>query len=103
MQLPAHHAFDDVGSVKFSDSAENGERDRAFGNILIIDAVHDDLLAVLDELSDDDALVRHIAGDPVGGKKVHHVEQVGFQVGSQLGQARDAPAVCRYIRRQCIP
>jgi hypothetical protein len=53
-------------------------------HVLVVHAVDDDLLAVADELADDDALVGRITGNPVGCEEMHHIEHVRLQIGAQL-------------------
>jgi hypothetical protein len=53
VELAAHHALNDLCALELGYRAENSQGDFALGDVFVIDAVDDDLLAVADELAVD--------------------------------------------------
>jgi hypothetical protein len=53
---------------------EHGHRELVLGIVDVIPALDDDLLAVLEELAEDDRLMRDITGDAIGIEEIHRVE-----------------------------
>ena len=74
--------------LQFRDGPEHGDRELVFGIVDVILALDDDLLAVLDELAEDDRLIRDIACDTIRIEETHRVEQIGLHVPPQLLERR---------------
>jgi hypothetical protein len=65
VEPPARGTLDDLGSFQFRDGAEHGDRELVLGIVNVIPALDDDLPAVLEELAEDDRLIRDITGDAI--------------------------------------
>jgi hypothetical protein len=64
-----------------------GERQFVLGIADVVLGVDDDLLAVLQELVDDDGLIRHLAGNAISAKKIDRIEDIRLNVLAQLFQS----------------
>ena len=73
--LAARDTLNDLGTFEFGHGAKNGERELVFGIFLVILAVDDELLSVLENFFDDDRLDRHLARDAVSVEKVDRTSQ----------------------------
>jgi hypothetical protein len=56
------------------------EHQLALRGLLVLLAADSELLTALNQLPDDDGLVRRFARNPVSGMKIDPVEQIGFRV-----------------------
>ena len=88
VEPPARGALDDLGPLQFRDGPEHGDRELVFGIVDVVPALDDDLLAVLEELAEDDRLIRDITGDAIRIEEVHRVEQRGSYVPPQRLEPR---------------
>ena len=88
VEPPARGALDDLGPLQFRDRPEHGDRELVFGIVDVVLALDDDSLAVLDELAEDDRLIRDITGDAIRIEEIHRVEQIGLYVPPQLFERR---------------
>ena len=88
MEPPARGALDDLGPLQFRDGAEHGDRELVFGIVDVILALDDDLLAMLEELAEDDRLICDITGDAIRVQEIYRVEQIGLHVAAQRLERR---------------
>ena len=88
VEPPARGALDDLGPLQLRDGPEHGDRELVFGIVDVVLALDDDPLAVLDELAEDDRLIRDITGDAIRVEEIHRVEQIGLHVPPQLLERR---------------
>jgi hypothetical protein len=88
VEPPARGALDDLGPLQFRDGPEHGDRELVFGIVDVVLSLDDDLLAVLEELAEDDSLIRNVTGDAIRVEEVHGVEQRGSYIPPQRLEPR---------------
>jgi hypothetical protein len=84
MERAPHGALDDLGPFKFGKSSQHGEREFVLGIADVVLGVDDDLLAVLQELVDDDGLICHLPGNAISAQKIDRIEDIRLYVLAQL-------------------
>jgi hypothetical protein len=82
VEAPTGRALDDLGVLVFGDHSEHLKGELVFGIVGVVLSLDDDLLAALEQLFDDDRLVRNHARNTVGVEEVDHVVDVPLRVRS---------------------
>jgi hypothetical protein len=88
VEPPARGALDDLCALEFGKRAQHSQRQLVFRVLYVVLAVDRDLLAVLEQFANDDALVFNFASDAIGSEKIDPVEPIGFQIGSHPIEGR---------------
>jgi len=92
----ARCSLDNLRPLEFGDRTEHGQRELVFRVLDVVTAIDDQPLPVLQDLANDDDLIRHIASDAISVEEIDAVEELCFQVSAQFIECRSiqpGPAV----------